>query len=507
MIGIRIVRAVLFASLTEDPLWVLPSRYACWVILLVLCARIPEVHAQGVVSGIVTDSINGRFLANALVQFQGARDSALSRRYSVQSDSTGHFSILGVTPGSYFVGFYHGVLDSLGIEVSPRLVEIGPGDQRVDVATPSARTMINTMCKPNQGQTELSPLVIGHLREAGDLGSIAGAKMHFEWSEPETDSHGELSIQGRSANAETNAEGWFAICGLPPNTQLIVRGKRAMDSTGNIAITLAPGEVRQLTLHIGVTTTAEQRQSADAQSATLWRRGHASVKGHVSDGRGLPVENARATIWDTGVDAVTNSAGNFVLDSLPPGTHTLEVKKLGLSPIQRIVDLVDRSTTIADLAFEDTPVVLPTVLTRAEIADARNLAEFERHRTRGTTGGHFVTLKEIEALGGLAQMGRLVEGYPGVTVYRKGGRSSVSMVRPGTGLGTKTSCSPDIYLNGVRQFDDFGDIESQLQPDEIVGIEVYARATQRPAEFSYLPTKPCGAILIWTRTPKKKPGR
>jgi hypothetical protein len=282
---------------------------------------------------------------------------------------------------------------------------------------------------------------------------------------------------------------------------LVVRARHATDSTGNLALTLAAGEVRQLTLYIGHTTVLAHGTQLDS-SPTQWRRGLARLQGRAVDAHGQPVDNARATVWDTGIEAVTNAAGAFVLDSLPAGTHTLELKKIGLTALQSVVHLADGDTTRAELKFEDKPFVLSAVLTRAEMEDARKLAVFEQHRTKATTGGHYITPRDIKAAGGLASVTLLIQGLPGIQVYRQGATRRVEMVRDGMMAGTKSACTADIYVDGVRSFNDFMDIESELTPDKLAAIEVYARATQRPPEFPYSSTKPCGAIAIWTKTPK-----
>jgi hypothetical protein len=459
------------------------------------------VFGQTVVTGRVIDSISGRPLAQALVQLVGATDALASRRYTVRSDSIGRFRLDTVAAGRYFAGFYHPVADSMGIDIQPRLIEIGPDKQTVDLATPSALTMLGVMCNARRDQVPAGALVIGHVRQSGDLGSITGALVHFEWSEPERNSRGELSLQDRVVDAKTNSDGWFAVCGIPTDVHFVVRARHATDSTGNLALTLGAGEVRQLTLYIGHATTLVHRTQSDS-SSTPWRRGLATLKGRALDAHGQPVDNARATVWDTGIEAVTNGAGAFVLDSLPAGTHTLELKKIGLTALQSIVHLADGDTTRTDFRFEDKPVVLSAVLTRAEMEDARKLAVFEQHRTKATTGGHYITPRDIKAAGGLASVTLLIQGLPGIKVYRNGPVRRVEMVRDGMMAGTKSACTADIYVDGIRSFNDLVDIENELSPDKLAAIEVYARATQRPPEFPYSPTKPCGAVAIWTKTPK-----
>jgi iron complex outermembrane receptor protein len=47
------------------------------------------------------------------------------------------------------------------------------------------------------------------------------------------------------------------------------------------------------------------------------------VMGIVTDNNGNPVENATITIPTAGVFALSDEHGNFVIDDVSPGTHTL----------------------------------------------------------------------------------------------------------------------------------------------------------------------------------------
>src|SRR6478672_8035066 len=84
-------------------------------------------HDTVTVRGTVFDSIARRPIGEANVQLLGA-DSALSSvHFATTSDSSGAFSLSGVPAGRYVVAFFTAALDTLGLEVKDRVVEIGPG--------------------------------------------------------------------------------------------------------------------------------------------------------------------------------------------------------------------------------------------------------------------------------------------------------------------------------------------------------------------------------------------
>ncbi|HMI43228.1 MAG TPA: carboxypeptidase-like regulatory domain-containing protein, partial [Gemmatimonadaceae bacterium] len=66
---------------------------------------------KGEIVGIVLDSLNGRYLSGADIVIEGARAT-------VVTDSLGKFRLGGLTPGSYQVGVFHPLLDTLGISIA-----------------------------------------------------------------------------------------------------------------------------------------------------------------------------------------------------------------------------------------------------------------------------------------------------------------------------------------------------------------------------------------------------
>ena len=110
-----------------------------FVLLPALSAqRVGAQAARTTVSGIVRDSISHAPLAAATVQLV-APDSVARLGRSAVSDSLGRFRITDVADGQYMIGFYHPLLDSLGVEPPPRAVRVeGHQPVVVDLATPSA---------------------------------------------------------------------------------------------------------------------------------------------------------------------------------------------------------------------------------------------------------------------------------------------------------------------------------------------------------------------------------
>ncbi|HEY4953808.1 MAG TPA: carboxypeptidase regulatory-like domain-containing protein, partial [Gemmatimonadaceae bacterium] len=71
------------------------------------------------ITGVVVDSLNGRYLRGADVIIEGAKTSLVT-------DSLGKFRIDSLPPGTYQVGVFHPLLDTLGISLASRPFHIGP---------------------------------------------------------------------------------------------------------------------------------------------------------------------------------------------------------------------------------------------------------------------------------------------------------------------------------------------------------------------------------------------
>jgi len=63
--------------------------------------------------GVVVDSLNGRYLSDADIIIEGAR-------ISLETDSLGKFEIDTIAPGTYQVGVFHPLLDTLSIALATK---------------------------------------------------------------------------------------------------------------------------------------------------------------------------------------------------------------------------------------------------------------------------------------------------------------------------------------------------------------------------------------------------
>jgi hypothetical protein len=106
----------------------------------------------GSVKGVVIDSIGGGQLAAAIVQLADAKNTTRFGTTTV-TDSLGRFIFERVPSGRYTLGFFHPLLDSLGVAAPLREVSIDDGGSvRADLAVPSPARIRAAICGGGRDQ-------------------------------------------------------------------------------------------------------------------------------------------------------------------------------------------------------------------------------------------------------------------------------------------------------------------------------------------------------------------
>ena len=486
-------------------------RRSLILILLVSSIAGAQQPAAGraTLSGIVFDSVAGRPLVGATVQITGAVGTVVGKSASAITDSAGRYAVRDLAPGKYVAGFFHDALDTLGLVGEPVAVTVGDADVTADLATPSPRTIIRTICG-QQSVTDSLGLLIGHVYATGSTRPIERATVTVEWGETVIEK-GNIRQRNMAADATTAEPGWFAMCDVPGEIELTVSASSGADSSGYINLEVPRTSVRHVTFHVGGgrrvpsaavdTITAIDTSLKVLAQEMVWRGG-ARLTGIVRDEKGNGVNGARVFVRGTNLSGTSSDRGYFVLDSLPGGTHMLEVRALGYLPTASIVHLADDQPAQAEVFIGDRLVTLETVRVQATLVFSRNLAKFQTNRERNL-GGKFIGPREIDRFRGM-RFSNLIQAMPGLRLNYTGG-FSILMDYTGTDDGqSRGLCVPAFYIDGQRSQYTGAEIEGLYRADEIAGVEVYLRENQRPIEFQDINSR-CGAIAIWTRPELKRP--
>jgi len=278
------------------------------------------------------------------------------------------------------------------------------------------------------------------------------------------------------------------------------------------------------------------------------RAGSARLRALVTDASGKPIPGARARVIGHRF-AVGDQSGMVSLDSLPGGSQTLEVRALGFVPLTREVHLAGSSSASDTIALTSVKSLLDTVRISAGRVYAVDWTGFDHRKKTGI--GSYITAEEINRLRP-ASLASLLQARPAISIQdTQFGDQVIRMAAPWGG-----TCTPAIFVDGemvvhpdgppagalltdasapssasggaasTTQANVIGsakistiapepaglaEVSWLVSPTEIVGVEIYRRPMEIPAQFQTGGFAGCGAVVIWThwRTalPEKPPTR
>ncbi len=443
--------------------------------------------------GTVRDSIADRTLRGAVVQIVASDDASRFARTAV-SDSLGRFVFDSVPDGRYTLGFFHPMLDSLGMQPVARPVVVSrQGAMLVDLAIPGASKMRDLSCGPKTSPNA-GAAVVGVVRDARTRAPLKDVRVVGQWYEVTLGTNG---VQRRTPRrvTTTNDDGWYALCDVPGPGSLAVTASRGADSTDVVEMDVPRDGFLRRELFLGAARTVSVVDSAPVKDTLVFRPkavhlGDARLTGTViaADG-GAPIGGAVIGITN-GPQTRANDRGQWTLSSVPPGSRTLEVRAVGHVPVRRSVDVIDGTPPIR-VAMVTFKATLDTLKITAGLSGALDRSQFEQRR-KTLAMGRFLTAADIAKRMPI-ETTDLFRNFPGLEL-RRTATSDVILMK---GV-FEDQCVPTIFLNGTAMNGVEADvINNFVRPERIIGIEVYS-PTSMPPQFQSAMSG-CGAIVIWSR--------
>ncbi|MBV9881058.1 MAG: carboxypeptidase regulatory-like domain-containing protein [Gemmatirosa sp.] len=437
--------------------------------------------AGAVVSGVVHDSIAQGPLAGATVQLVAADTLT---RFSVTgiADSLGRFSLAGVPDGHFMLGFFHPMLDSLGIESPLRAVHVDGGRPvRVDLAIPSPSRLRAAICGAG-ATSDSGGVVVGFVRGAQDDAPVAGVRVTGEWLELSFTPTG-LVRRTPHLVATTGETGWFAICNVPTGGTMMLSAGHGADSTDLVEVQVPATGLLRRQLYVGPARTV-------AAPAGARHAGDGRVTGTVvAVAGGRPLAGAQVSLVG-GPQTRASDDGAWTLAGAPFGTRMLEVRAVGYYPVRRPVDVVAEAAPV-HVALSTLKAVLDTIKVAAR-RNGRVSNGFDERRRSGA--GRYLTAADLS------------HRLPIVTSDLFRNQVGVRMEQDSLWMNSPFGrCMPAIFVDG-HFFDglDTGALDTMVSPNEIAGIEIYTKASV-PAQFRMRSARvnaedaECGSIVIWTK--------
>jgi hypothetical protein len=447
---------------------------------------------RATITGTVYDSIGRAPLANATVRLVQANAPSIGQ--SATTDLYGRFKYDSVGAGRWLATFLHPVLDSLRLEPGIVQVDINEsGPIALAMATPSPRALVLFNCRGPQAADV--GLIVGDVRASADGAPLVGATVEMEWPEWELQ-RGRMVTDLKRRRATTDAAGKYALCGAPRGATLRGVSFTAADTSGSLEV-ITP-EAGYTIVDFAIAPLERISIKVDSASnpglvATV-RRGKAVVRGRVTTLDRRPIANAIVRVIGSGSQVRSGADGNFVIVDAGAGTQTVEARAIGYQPMRQATQLSEQTPTAVALRLPIQRVQLDTVRVVAGRQLTPDLRSIERRWRSGTgTVLNGTLIRERSAI----FVSDALRGVAGVTVRQVGGFGQAVYLRRADG----NECQANVILDGAPippsqsaslTIDEF------VRRDDIAAIEVYARPSQIPAEFTTM-TSGCGLLAVWTK--------
>ncbi|MBA4072669.1 MAG: hypothetical protein C0497_12660 [Gemmatimonas sp.] len=475
-------------------------------------AQVPSstgISPGGSISGMVRDSLARGPLAGAWVQLvEASRQTTVAR--TVITDSLGRFSFDGVPNGRYTIGFFHALLDSLGVEPLLRQVTVSRGrPARIELATPSPARLRSAICSAPLTSAS-GGVILGALRDARTRAPVAGATVTGEWLEVSF-RKGAIDRRRGRVDVTTESNGWFALCNVPARGMMFLQASRDGDSTDVFDLQIPTSGFVHRQLFVGSSRTvvfgAIVPETDTLMPVRRMRVGDGLLTGTiVTASGGRPVAGALVRLGDN-PPTRADDRGAFVLAEAPIGTRMLEARAVGYNPTRVAVDVIPGAAPVT-VSLATSKAVLDTVKVIVARAADRHDSGFEDRRRSGA--GMFLTAQQIARRGAFStsDLFRLMRGmrigYDYDTLETDANPNALAelnqlsdrriLMRGISG----NWCEPALWFDGILipELSAYA-LDGFVPPERLAAIEIYSEATV-PPQFQRTRSG-CGAVLFWTK--------
>jgi hypothetical protein len=444
-------------------------------------AAAPPTAGFAKVVGFVIDSVHNGPLSKAVVLIEGASRQAMT-------DADGRFTIDSIAPGSHRIMVLSPVLDTLGLSMrTPAYTFTADKTNEVDLSIPSPERIATAIC-PAAQRMRGPAVMVGFVRDPDTKEPAIGSKVQLVFKEAQIIG----KAQDRVREATVDSSGLYKICGLPGDMSGKVQVFRNGVSSGEVPAEVTNGFLALRGFSIVGKHDTMIAVKVDSGKTKMVAKGSARVSGRVMDKKGQPLKDARVMLQGGGEVALTNAAGQFILDSLPSGTQALQVRRLGYSVAEVAVELSAREPAQTTITMSDAVPLLPTM--RVEAAQDKALSDVGYLQRKQTGMGYFMDGNQINK--DAITFADVMRVAPGLKVMPLGdGRTYVitdSRNPQGNGC-------VNFYVDGTRWTEVTpGDIDTYVRPDELVAVEIY-HGSETPPQYTTPGMSSCATVVAWTR--------
>lgn len=421
--------------------------------------------AADTIRGLAYDSLSWQPLAGALVTAEPGGESAVS-------DSAGRFTIVSRRRVDRLVAF-HERSDRLGLGELVATRPEGPGAwARPIIATPGINVLWARLCaparRPGGGN---GGIVFGSILAADGATRVAGLGVVLQWESVR--SLADTVRRMESLTTRSDSLGNYVFCGVQDFGPAAMVASSSTWRSGNVLVEASPSSVRRRDLVVG---------------PTAGNGAFATVHGRVIDESGASVAGATISIDGFVANIASGPNGRFTLPNVPTGSRMASARRVGFLSNAVALDLTANGVADLEIAIERTAA---TNLERVVTRDARPLTRDAREldERKSANKGRFLDSTYFN-------------GYPSTRLAL----SAAPGIRPQVGrapsdfvLRGRSDCLATVWMNGVREPNEFDSMLSRLPKDALAAVEIYPSENTAPSRFQ-TPGNTCAVVLVWTKS-------
>jgi len=439
---------------------------------------VPTKTGTAEITGLLVDSLHGTYLRHAEVIVEGAQQTTTS-------DSVGRFRISGLKPGTYQVGVFHPVLDSLGLSLATKKFYVGADSASfVTLAVPSSATLLKTRCPPLGPRAQGTSAVIGCVTDPESMLPVKGAEVSIAWTQLEASKEVGVRRTPHLLRDSTDAQGDYRICGLPNDMKATLQARLGSAVTAEVPIELGTDDSELFLRNMLLS-----RVDSGAKTGNAVVSGTVILEGSPSNA------GSRVELVGTDIVTMTNDKGQFTMRNLPSGSHVLLARHLGFGAETVPVDLSSHEPKQVSVKLPKFVATIEPVVVTAKRAASLDKVGFTMRQKSGT--GFYLGPEQIERLAP-NYLTDILRTVPGLQVSYGPQGEEVTSTRGVTSLSGASPCVQYYVDDSPWQSLMPGDVNQFVNGREVVGIEVY-NGPGTPPQYTRGGQGECTTIVVWTK--------